>query len=206
MLNPPHGAAAAARVDLETELDGLKTKFIESFAWSLVRTKFRDFWRIESAKASLAEIQECFEALQTKIKAFSLLEDSSPTDNERYTKELNRFRIALARSVKHVDQVWFKVKATRISFGVIGGGVIGGAAVVAAPMALAAAGFGAGGVVGGSAAASIQSAVYGGATTGVFSLCQSIGAAGLSTATTVMVPTATAVVGGTATTAAVLKE
>ena len=38
------------------------------------------------------------------------------------------------------------------------------------------------GVAGGSIAAAIQSAVYGGATTGIFSALQSAGAAGLSVA------------------------
>ena len=47
------------------------------------------------------------------------------------------------------------------------------------------------GVAGGSMAAGIQSAVYDGATTGVFSALQSAGAAGISAATQ-------AVIGGTA--------
>ena len=47
------------------------------------------------------------------------------------------------------------------------------------------------GVAGGSIAAGIQSAVYGGATTGAFSALQSAGAAGISAATQ-------AVIGGTA--------
>ena len=47
------------------------------------------------------------------------------------------------------------------------------------------------GVAGGSIAAGIQSAVYGGATTGTFSALQSAGAAGISAATQ-------AVIGGTA--------
>ena len=52
-------------------------------------------------------------------------------------------------------------------------------AVVAAPVALAAAGFGAGGVVGGTAATVVQSTYYGAATSGVFSVLQSVGAVGL---------------------------
>ena len=62
--------------------------------------------------------------------------------------------------------------------------IIGAAtAVVGAPLVLSAAGFGAAGVAAGSAAATIQSAVYGGAATGIFSSLQSAGAAGMSTAT-----------------------
>ena len=55
---------------------------------------------------------------------------------------------------------------------------------VALPVGLLAAGFGAGGIVAGSAAAGIQSAVYGGATTGLFSIFQSFGAAGVPAAIT----------------------
>ena len=62
--------------------------------------------------------------------------------------------------------------------------IIGAAtAVVGAPLVLSAAGFGAAGVAAGSAAATIQSAVYGGAATGIFSSLQSAGAAGFSKAT-----------------------
>ena len=62
--------------------------------------------------------------------------------------------------------------------------IIGAAtAVVGAPLVLSAVGFGAAGVAWGSAAATIQSAVYGGAATGIFSSLQSAGAAGLSKAT-----------------------
>ena len=43
-------------------------------------------------------------------------------------------------------------------------------------LAVPLAGFGAGGVVAGSVAAGVQSAVYGGATCGVFSVLQSVGA------------------------------
>ena len=60
--------------------------------------------------------------------------------------------------------------------------VLGGTAAVAAvPFALAAAGFTAGGVAAGSIAAGVQSAVYGGAvaSSSVFAVLQSIGAAGL---------------------------
>ena len=56
--------------------------------------------------------------------------------------------------------------------------------VAAAPLALGAVGFTAGGVAAGSAAAAIQSAIYGGATTGAFATAQSAGAAGFSWATT----------------------
>ena len=56
--------------------------------------------------------------------------------------------------------------------------------VVAAPLALGAAGFTAGGVAAGSLAAAVQSAIYGGATTGAFAAAQSAGAAGFSWATT----------------------
>jgi hypothetical protein len=49
---------------------------------------------------------------------------------------------------------------------------------------LAVAGFSAGGVVAGSIAAGAQSAFYGGFTTGVFSICQSFGAAGVPAAIT----------------------
>ena len=58
-------------------------------------------------------------------------------------------------------------------------GIGAAVAIGTAPVALAAAGFGAGGVALGSLAAGVQSAVYGGATTGAFSVAQSAGAAGL---------------------------
>ena len=63
-------------------------------------------------------------------------------------------------------------------------GVTAGA--VAIPLTLAAVGFGAAGVVAGSTAATIQSIMYGGLTTGVFSICQSFGAAGVPVAITGM--------------------
>lgn len=68
--------------------------------------------------------------------------------------------------------------------------------VIAAPYAIAAAGFGAGGVVGSSAAAAVQSVVYGAWTTGLFSTATSVGAAGLGTAATVGVATAGGATGG----------
>ena len=61
----------------------------------------------------------------------------------------------------------------------IGGAIVG---IAAAPLVLSAAGFTAGGVAAGSIAASAQSVIYGGATTGIFSLLQSAGAAGLGVA------------------------
>ena len=61
----------------------------------------------------------------------------------------------------------------------IGGFIVG---IAAAPLVLSAAGFTAGGVAAGSIAASAQSVIYGGATTGIFSLLQSAGAAGLGVA------------------------
>eukprot|EP00026_Physarum_polycephalum_P021834 Phypoly_transcript_25384.p1 GENE.Phypoly_transcript_25384~~Phypoly_transcript_25384.p1 ORF type:complete len:102 (+),score=15.04 Phypoly_transcript_25384:155-460(+) len=66
----------------------------------------------------------------------------------------------------------------------VGAGVAGVAvvAVVAAPLVLTAVGFTSAGVVAGSAAAGIQSLVYGGATCGLFSVAQSIGAAGIGLA------------------------
>ena len=61
----------------------------------------------------------------------------------------------------------------------VGGAIVG---IVAAPLVLSAAGFTAGGVAAGSIAAWAQSVIYGGATTGIFSLLQSAGAAGLGVA------------------------
>ena len=68
---------------------------------------------------------------------------------------------------------------------IVAGAVLGGVGLVAAaPFAIAAAGFGAGGIVAGSAAAAVQSAVYGGATGGLFSTLTSIGAAGMGATST----------------------
>ena len=52
------------------------------------------------------------------------------------------------------------------------------------------------GVAGGSIAAAVQSAVYGGATTGVFSAFQSAGAAGLSAAAQASIGSAAGAVAG----------
>ena len=60
------------------------------------------------------------------------------------------------------------------------------AGVVALPVTLSALGFGAAGVAAGSVAAATQSAVYGGATTGVFSVLTAWGAAGAPAAATGM--------------------
>eukprot|EP01104_Vermistella_antarctica_P001586 TRINITY_DN11659_c0_g1_i1.p2 TRINITY_DN11659_c0_g1~~TRINITY_DN11659_c0_g1_i1.p2 ORF type:complete len:205 (+),score=30.04 TRINITY_DN11659_c0_g1_i1:102-716(+) len=68
-------------------------------------------------------------------------------------------------------------------------------AVIVAPWALPLLGFGAGGVAASSLAAATQSAVYGGAATGVFSLLQSAGAVGaFSTATNVAIGASAAAV------------
>ena len=64
------------------------------------------------------------------------------------------------------------------------------AAPVVAGAALGAAGFGSTGVVAGSIATAVQSVVYGGATGGLFALCQSAGATG------VIGSAATAAIGG----------
>ena len=84
----------------------------------------------------------------------------------------------------------------KIAKGALYGLVAGSAAIAATPLLLGAAGFGSAGVVGGSLAASVQSLIYGGSTTGLFSLCQSAGAAGLSTMTTTVVPAASCAMGG----------
>ena len=79
------------------------------------------------------------------------------------------------------------------------GAVVGGAALVfGAPMALTAAGFTATGVATGSAAAAVQSVVYGGATTGAFSVLQSVGAAGIGAAGNAGIGAVGAVVGAAA--------
>ncbi len=59
-------------------------------------------------------------------------------------------------------------------------------------------GFGAGGVVAGSVAAAAQSAIYGGATGGVFALLQSAGAAGIGLAGNMGLAAAGAAAGGAA--------
>jgi len=64
--------------------------------------------------------------------------------------------------------------------------VFGVAGAIVLPIALPLLGFGATGVAAGSIAASAQSAIYGGFTTGIFSALQSMGAAGVSAGTTAM--------------------
>lgn len=72
---------------------------------------------------------------------------------------------------------------------VFGGVAIGGAtalvSVAAVPLVLGTLGFSTAGVVGGSFAAGVQSSFYGAYTTGLFSLCQGVGAVGVSAGTTV---------------------
>ena len=68
--------------------------------------------------------------------------------------------------------------------GALVGGAIAGA--VLAPVLLSAAGFTAAGVTAGSVAAGFQSAIYGGATTGAFSLLQSAGTGAFGSLMTVM--------------------
>ena len=73
---------------------------------------------------------------------------------------------------------------------------VGGAAVLGTPLIVGVVGFGSAGVAGGSLAASVQGIAYGGSTSGLFSICQSVGAAGLSTVTTTVVPAASCALGG----------
>jgi len=69
-----------------------------------------------------------------------------------------------------------------VFIGAVAGGI---AVVVAAPLVLSAVGFAVPGVVGGSIAASVQGAVYGASTTGIFSVLQGAGAAGIPLASKV---------------------
>ena len=67
-------------------------------------------------------------------------------------------------------------------------GVAGAATAIAAtPLALGALGFGATGVAGGSLASVAQTAIYGGATGGVFSILRSAGAGGISNAANILI-------------------
>ena len=75
----------------------------------------------------------------------------------------------------------------------------GTAAIAATPVVLSITGFTAAGIAGGSLAAGIQSVFYGGAAGGAFAAAQSAGVAGIGY-------TATAVIGGTAGSAAVLAK
>ena len=78
------------------------------------------------------------------------------------------------------------------------GAAVGTAAVAATPVVLSAAGFTAGGIAVGSAAASVQSVLYGStvATRSIFAALQSAGVAGISA-------TASGIIAGTTGTAAV---
>lgn len=78
------------------------------------------------------------------------------------------------------------------------GAAVGAAAVAATPVVLSAAGFTAGGVAVGSAAASVQSVLYGStvASGSIFAALQSAGVAGIST-------TASGIIAGTTGSAAV---
>jgi len=80
--------------------------------------------------------------------------------------------------------------------GKIIGGVVGGVAgAIALPIALPLLGFTATGVAAGSAAAGIQSVVYGAFTTGLFSMAQSMGAVGVSAGVTAFMAAGAGAVG-----------
>ena len=81
------------------------------------------------------------------------------------------------------------------------GAAVGTAAVAATPVVLSAAGFTAGGIAVGSAAASVQSVLYGStvASGSIFAALQSAGVAGIST-------TASGIIAGTTATAAVFMK
>ncbi|XP_073249240.1 uncharacterized protein [Porites lutea] len=81
------------------------------------------------------------------------------------------------------------------------GAAVGTAAVAATPVVLSAAGFTAGGIAVGSAAASVQSVLYGStvASGSIFAALQSAGVAGIST-------TASGIIAGTTGTAAVFMK
>ena len=81
------------------------------------------------------------------------------------------------------------------------GAAVGTAAVAATPVVLSAAGFTAGGIAVGSAAASVQSVLYGStvASGSIFAVLQSAGVAGVST-------TASGIIAGTTGTAAVFMK
>ena len=81
------------------------------------------------------------------------------------------------------------------------GAAVGTAAAIATPVVLSAAGFTAGGIAVGSAAASVQSVLYGStvASGSIFAALQSAGVAGVST-------TASGIIAGTTGTAAVFMK
>ncbi|KJA20895.1 hypothetical protein HYPSUDRAFT_203475 [Hypholoma sublateritium FD-334 SS-4] len=88
--------------------------------------------------------------------------------------------------------------AVKVALGT--GMVIGGTTVLAPAIvvgALNAVGFTASGVVGSSIAATIQSSFYGGATTGLFSLCQSLGTVAVTSSATSLTAAAGTIAAGT---------
>ncbi|KIM47323.1 hypothetical protein M413DRAFT_440764 [Hebeloma cylindrosporum] len=100
----------------------------------------------------------------------------------------DEFKAALRKLVVARDK---KIRRLKAIAGIIGGGI------ALFPSVVVAAGFTAGGVAAGSLAASIQSAFYGGATTGLFSLLQSVGATAAPAAAGTVLSAVGSIVAGT---------
>jgi len=138
-----------------------------------------------------SEVEEMIEALRPQNQ---VPVENNAKENEKIPEEVPEERDDVKRNGPPKGN--YAPKKSKLSTGkkiaIATGATVGGAALclAAAPLALGAAGFTAGGVAAGSFAAALQSAVYGGATGGIFAALQSAGAAGLGFA-------GSAVVGGT---------
>jgi len=184
----------------EINLDDRKS-FLESRSVSRFKLSQFTFENLDSLANALKAAEEKFSTLKKLTNA------QYPEDKQVDRVRLDKIQMLLDLSRDNVDVI--RTGAQALYGSKVGAAAVAATAtttlacVFAVPVVMTMIGFGSGGVIAGSTAAGLQSAIYGAYTTGVFSVCQSVGAAGLASSTIV---TSSAVVGvaGGGTAAAVM--